>query len=356
MIEESYDYGWVGAYFGGNISNLMLSWTDDNLLPDQIIEYESAPHVTLLYGITPEVTCDQIKEVIKKEYRKSVIEVYFRVIDIFKHEDQDVIIIKLEGDDLFELNKILRANIPHEETYPVYKPHATLAYVNPGVGNKFVGDKVFVGQKSTVMNVTFSSANEECHNISLGNITEMSTYIANPNAPVRFKYGAQQQQAHSNGIPKQNIYRKLVNEISNYTNHVSSISAYDADKLNKLRKNAATAIRPMIKHIKQKNHFYQLVGTLLFEKIGINVLYLLDRVLAGESRLHWYLNDALGQQLSSTLCKYTNMKLEDIVISILVYTYWYNREEISRKILIPKNKPPVKLKNPNKMASYGMTY
>ena len=49
----------------------------------------------------------------------------------------DVLKVDVEGEDLHRLNGVL-AGLPHVDTQPTYRPHATIAYLKPGTGAIYV--------------------------------------------------------------------------------------------------------------------------------------------------------------------------------------------------------------------------
>lgn len=98
---------------------------------------EDKPHCTLLFGLYPEVTTEDIKEVINKYYTPQ----YFLgwKPSLFENE-YDVLkldVREFRGDDLHKLNKEL-SKFPHKESPYEYHPHMTIAYLKKGTGQKYV--------------------------------------------------------------------------------------------------------------------------------------------------------------------------------------------------------------------------
>lgn len=117
---------------------------DDTYLVDSGVEKD--PHVTILYGIDMEkYGSPEDLEFIKHEVEKSgLITRSFNVdrLSTFKNDDKDVLkldfvetsaIKKLRG-----LNALFTERFQVKSDFPTYKPHATVAYLQKGIGKEFV--------------------------------------------------------------------------------------------------------------------------------------------------------------------------------------------------------------------------
>lgn len=100
---------------------------DGDLAPDG---REDTPHVTVRYGLLPEVKASDVARVLSGA---GPIRFHLGKISIFPGEEHDVLKVDVSSDDLHRLHKKLGA-LPNVQTYPEYKPHATIAYVKPGRG------------------------------------------------------------------------------------------------------------------------------------------------------------------------------------------------------------------------------
>lgn len=98
---------------------------------------EKEAHVTLLYGIKPEITWDDIKGYLKplSEYKAILAN-----LSTFENEEYDVLKIDVKCPKMHDTNKELRDNIDYVETYPDYHPHMTVAYLKKGTGKKYTKD------------------------------------------------------------------------------------------------------------------------------------------------------------------------------------------------------------------------
>jgi len=104
-------------------------------------------HLTLLYGLHKEVTPEMVKSVFEEFTGSINIEV--NGIGIFENKDYDVVKFNVNPNGaLQELHDKL-SEFPNSNEYPDYKPHITIAYVNKGMGKKYVKPEY----KYTVNNV-----------------------------------------------------------------------------------------------------------------------------------------------------------------------------------------------------------
>lgn len=101
---------------------------------------EDRPHVTILYGL--ELGEEESSPELARKLRGVLAdagEVQATVggIEIFEGEDSDVIVQRLQSQELQNLHERIRDSLPNEQTYPDYKPHITIGYVRKGTGEKY---------------------------------------------------------------------------------------------------------------------------------------------------------------------------------------------------------------------------
>ena len=124
---------------------------------------ETHPHVTVKYGIhTNDVK--PIEELLSLE---SAVVVKLDIIDKFDCDDYDVIIIKIISEQLEKLNRLISKNFDCTDTFPVYKPHATIAYVKKGSCDNLVGREDFKDLEFELDKIQFSPAIGDRFNIRL---------------------------------------------------------------------------------------------------------------------------------------------------------------------------------------------
>jgi 2'-5' RNA ligase len=96
---------------------------------------EKDSHVTLLYGLhDEEVKPEEVKDICTSfEYEPLTL----TNLSIFDNPKYDVLKFDVKGKLLYDCNKKL-VKLPHTTDYPDYHPHATVAYLKPGKGKKYV--------------------------------------------------------------------------------------------------------------------------------------------------------------------------------------------------------------------------
>lgn len=133
--KQKRQYGCVMASFPLHvISKMKAMGKQIDLLDLHEDGVETDPHVTIKFGLhTTDAT-----EVRALFDGKNPIRIKFGKVSLFENEKQDVVKIDVESDDLHALNKLISDKLECTDTHPEYKPHATIAYVQPGAGKKYL--------------------------------------------------------------------------------------------------------------------------------------------------------------------------------------------------------------------------
>ena len=135
--KQTYKYGCAMLYFDPNTTKEITSMIDTEDLyteGDGSFGIEDEPHCTLLYGLHPEVSTEDVENVLNK-YTYTTCKCYNP--SCFYNEKYDVLKFDISGDMLSETNRDL-TEFPHTTDYPDYHPHMTLAYLKPGKGDKYI--------------------------------------------------------------------------------------------------------------------------------------------------------------------------------------------------------------------------
>lgn len=164
LLIESHSYGCVMAICNRAPFDL---WRAYQINPADCHSEDceaSEPHITVKYGIHAGVSPQAIAQAIAG-YRKPKIEAILGKISAFPaeqtHDKQyDVVKIDVHSPDLFQLNAMISTQVPCTDSYPVYRPHLTLAYLLPGRGQRYVGSKVFEGVKLTFNRLCYSDSED----------------------------------------------------------------------------------------------------------------------------------------------------------------------------------------------------
>ena len=137
---SKYEFGCVMVYVNipeiNQIQSKIKPEDIHNGIGDLKYGLEDEPHITLLYGLHPEVTLNQIKQIISSFTWGPKPLVGYNV-SLFENEDYDVLKFDVKGDILFGINKEL-VDLPHTTNFPNYHPHMTIGYLKKGQGKKYV--------------------------------------------------------------------------------------------------------------------------------------------------------------------------------------------------------------------------
>lgn len=111
-------------------------------LPDAVLATEDGredkPHITVRYG-THTQNPDDVAELLAGT---GVVTATLGVFTFFPNAESDsgdVLLIAVDSPDLEALHRKL-GELPHTDTHPQYKPHATIAYLTPGMGQHLVNE------------------------------------------------------------------------------------------------------------------------------------------------------------------------------------------------------------------------
>lgn len=128
---------------------------------------EDNPHATVKFGLHT-ASAEEVRPLIENE---PPIKVKIGKLSTFPPSDSsggnEVLKFDIDSKDLHRLNKKLSEALPHTDTFK-YSPHITLAYVKPGVAQKYVGKKhPLQGKTITIDKLTFSGKNGDLVDIQL---------------------------------------------------------------------------------------------------------------------------------------------------------------------------------------------
>ncbi len=148
--------------FASRVSDSEL-YTDPN---DSSYGREKEPHITVKYGLKTNDPND-VSSIIKDH---PPIAAKMGKVSIFENDKYDVVKVDVDSPELSALNKKIEQeaeiSLPKSESFD-YTPHATIAYVKPGEGKKYVGDKTFDGKEITFDSLMVSTRDGKLHKIPL---------------------------------------------------------------------------------------------------------------------------------------------------------------------------------------------
>lgn len=136
------EYGCLMAYYDiPNWNELLSQIAPEDLYESEEERYglENEPHVTILYGFDLESTTpDAIREAIEELEVEPITDLEIVEVGKFENEEYDVLKLTVESATLRQLNTYFRENFKYENDYPDYKPHMTIAYLQPGAADKYM--------------------------------------------------------------------------------------------------------------------------------------------------------------------------------------------------------------------------
>lgn len=125
---------------------------------------ETQPHVTVKYGLHT----DDANDVARVVAGAGPVTLRLGRTSMFALPDADVVVIDVQSHDLSALNTRLSTQLDVTDTHPAYRPHVTVAYVQSGQGQSYVGDDRFEGLDLTLDQIVFTTAEGQATTIPLG--------------------------------------------------------------------------------------------------------------------------------------------------------------------------------------------
>lgn len=140
---------------------------------------ETEPHVTIKYGLHTN-DAEDVKAVLAD---MPPIRLTFGETGIFTRDDFDVLFVTVSSPDLARLHRRLSRRLENTATHAGYTPHATIAYLQPGEGQKYVGKSILHAGASpltlTVNTIIFSNTKGEQTPIALTGLSTKSVKATN---------------------------------------------------------------------------------------------------------------------------------------------------------------------------------
>lgn len=165
LLEDTYDYASTSILAPDEVADFIMEWGRLNIPDDALAEdgREDHPHVTVKYGLTTRDLPPELSEIAKTT---KPFPIFMGVISLFTtNPKHDVVKIDVESPVLRALNKRISDAIPHEDTYPTYHPHLTVAYVQKGTCDHLDGDDPFkaegVAREFMAYGMTYSAPGDE---------------------------------------------------------------------------------------------------------------------------------------------------------------------------------------------------
>lgn len=157
------DYSSTHVLIEGDPARLMRQFSD--AIPDGDLHQkgrESNSHITILYGLHEQ----DVVEIAPLVRGYGAVKVTYGRTEYFAGDEYDVVYVSIKSPSARGLHQLL-ANRPHTSTHARYTPHATLAYVKPGLGRKYAGEPVLVGTPDVFHSLVFSNKEKKVTTLDL---------------------------------------------------------------------------------------------------------------------------------------------------------------------------------------------
>lgn len=133
--DASYSYGCIMACIDGEVERPGINMANLFEGPDGDKGIEDEQHVTLLYGLHEEVFYDDVIMFLKN-IKMPLIQL--TGISLFNNPEFDVVKFDVKCEEFHLYNKLIQLQFPFTSNFPEYKPHMTIAYMQPGTGNEYI--------------------------------------------------------------------------------------------------------------------------------------------------------------------------------------------------------------------------
>lgn len=125
---------------------------------------ETDAHVTVRYGLI-DADPKKLYEVVARRGSQTMV---LGATGMFSTPKYDVVFVDVHSLDLAALHAAISVGVPCKENdYGVYHPHATVAYVKPGTGYKYVGNTELDGTVVTVDKILLCGTDDSRTEVSL---------------------------------------------------------------------------------------------------------------------------------------------------------------------------------------------
>lgn len=125
---------------------------------------EENPHLTVKFGLHTN-SPDDVRSAVQDQ---PPVAIQFGKCSIFSSSDYDVVKIDIASRALHALNKTIADSLECTDTHPEYKPHVTIAYVKPGLGERYAKTlNDLEGEVAVFGRLVFSDKTRQHHSIPL---------------------------------------------------------------------------------------------------------------------------------------------------------------------------------------------
>jgi 2'-5' RNA ligase len=158
----AYSYGCLMANLPDDVAARVRGFAalipDDDLYDDGSGEHgrEEDPHITVKYGLHT----DDGGKVAEKLQGREVAYATLGRMSVFENEKFTVLKVDIASDCLHKLNTFISETFAHTDSFPVYHPHVTIAYLRKGVDWRKYACDLFQGMSVTFDTLVYSTADD----------------------------------------------------------------------------------------------------------------------------------------------------------------------------------------------------
>lgn len=158
LAADLHEFSSVQARPSPEVSDRFLNLVRKVVPSDLVTSWEHTPHITILYGIHTERVEPVLSAVGSFSYDHPQLEVTVKNLELFEGDESDTLVQLVDGPDVRRLRTKLM-NLPNTQTFPVYRPHMTIAFLRKGHNLNLTGRVTGLEGLTIALTPEFSSRN-----------------------------------------------------------------------------------------------------------------------------------------------------------------------------------------------------
>lgn len=138
---NNYDYGCLMFCLEFDNWNELLKEIDDNdIYNDESNKYglEDEPHITILFGFQDNIEFDIKSDIINDIKKLKLPKIKILKPSYFENDEYHVLKYEIQSNELNKMNHYFCKNYEYFNSYPIYLPHITIAYLNKNKSKNYI--------------------------------------------------------------------------------------------------------------------------------------------------------------------------------------------------------------------------
>ena len=179
---------------------------------------EDTPHITVKYGLHTN-NPDDVRSVVSKF---GPVSGTLTKLGAFYGEQSgkpyDVLFVEVESPDLHRLNSTIASQLDHTDTWPEYRPHATIAYLEAGLASKYVGSNRRLDIPFSADSIVFSGIDRVSSEVTINEDTSLhdfSTWVVTGKVDNSNPRGCNQYTGPECSHPRGELHGDTLTEVTN---------------------------------------------------------------------------------------------------------------------------------------------